>query len=107
MHEGLDISGTGRGSPIYSINNGVVVKAGWTDTNGWYVYVNHNNGYYSVYGHMDYLRVKEGQVIEGGHVIGGMGDTGFSTGVHLHISISYGYPYRGSSYFINPMRLLG
>lgn len=107
MHEGLDISGTGRGSPIYSINNGVVVKASWTNTNGWYVYVNHNNGYYSVYGHMDYLNVKEGQIVEGGHVLGGMGDTGYSTGVHLHISISYGYPYRGGSYFINPMRLLG
>lgn len=105
MHEGYDISGTGRGSPIYATNNGVVVRAGYTGTNGNYVYINHNNGYYSVYAHMDSIRVTEGQIVEGGQVIGTMGDSGFATGVHLHFAIYYGYPFLGGV-SINPGRFL-
>ena len=105
MHEGYDIAGTGCGSPIYATNNGVVVQAGYTGTNGNYVYINHNNGYYSVYAHMDSIRVTEGQIVEGGQVIGTMGDSGFATGVHLHFAIYYGYPFLGGV-SINPGRFL-
>lgn len=103
MHEGLDITGTGLGSPIYAANNGVVVEAGYTNINGNYILINHNNGYYSIYAHMQKLNVSKGQIVEGGQKIGTMGSTGFSTGPHLHFGIYYGYPFRGG-YSINPSR---
>jgi len=95
MHEGIDISGTGYGSPIYAANNGVVEQAGYNSVNGNYIYINHNNGYYSIYAHLATLSVKKGQAVSMGMKIGTMGSTGFSTGTHLHFSIYKGYPYRG------------
>ena len=95
MHEGLDISGTGHGSPIYAANNGVVEIAGYNSTNGNYIYINHNNGYYTIYAHLSTILVKKGQAVSMGTKIGTMGSTGFSTGTHLHFSIYKGYPYRG------------
>lgn len=103
MHEGIDITGTGLGSPIYAANNGVVVEAGYTPVNGNYVLINHNNGYYSIYAHMQYLSVTLGQTVAGGQKIGAMGSTGFSTGPHLHFGIYYGYPFRGGVAY-NPFR---
>jgi murein DD-endopeptidase MepM/ murein hydrolase activator NlpD len=101
MHKGLDITGTGRGSPIYAADNGVVTKASYNGTNGYYIYIDHNNGYLSEYAHMDSLKVKEGQVVEAGQIIGTMGDTGFSTGVHLHFGIWWGNPANGTAF--NPL----
>lgn len=103
MHEGLDISGTGYGSPIYAANNGIVDQAGYNSTNGNYIYINHNNGYYTIYAHMAKLYVKKGQAVSMGTQIGTMGSTGFSTGTHLHFSIYKGYPYRGGV-AMNPLR---
>lgn len=102
MHEGIDITGTGEGSPIYAANNGVVLIASYTNINGNYIYIDHNNGYYSVYAHLQKLYVQPGQIVEGGQIIGTMGNTGFSTGPHLHFSISKGYPFSGQ--FLNPGR---
>lgn len=120
MHEGLDISGTGYGSPIYSVLDGEVVAAKWGacgDSGGCCVIVKHSNGYYSMYAHMKcvndnkYCRaagqcnlfVQPGDKIERGYVIGQMGQTGFATGTHLHFSIFFGSPYTGGSYTINPL----
>lgn len=100
MHYGIDISGTGRGSPIYAANNGVVEKADYNGTNGNYIYINHNNGYYSVYAHLESIKVVKGQTVEGGQLIGTMGDSGYATGVHLHFSIYSGIPF--SSTPLNP-----
>ena len=63
LHEGLDISGTGYGSPIYAANNGTVDRAGYTSTNGNYIYINHNNGYYSIYDHLESINVTVGQAV--------------------------------------------
>ena len=103
LHEGLDISGTGYGSPIYAANNGVVEIAGYTSVNGNYIYINHNNGYYTVYAHLAKLYVKKGQAVSMGTQIGTMGSSGFSTGTHLHFSLYKGYPYRGGV-SVDPMR---
>ena len=113
LHEGLDISGTGYGSPIYAANNGTVEIARWDKTNGYYIYINHNNGYYSVYAHMKELYVKPGQAVSMGTQIGTMGNTGYvvprptaaypTRGTHLHFAIYKGYPYRGGV-AVNPLR---
>lgn len=102
FHDGLDISGTGHGSPIYAANDGVVVEAAYTSFNGNYIIINHNNGYYTNYGHMSKLLVKKGDIVSIGQQIGKMGSTGFSTGTHLHFGVWKGYPYVGGT-SINPI----
>lgn len=104
LHEGIDISGTGYGSPIYAANNGVVVVAGYNATNGNYIYIDHRNGYYSVYAHLASINVSVNQVVSMGQKIGTMGQSGYAFGTHLHFSIFYGYPFRAGSYTLNPMR---
>lgn len=109
MHYGIDISGPGRGSPIYAIGDGTVVEAAVVGTHsrsdGTYAVIEHANNVYSLYAHMDSLLVSVGQEVRKGDVIGTMGDTGYATGVHLHLSVSYGWPYKGSYRFVNPLSI--
>lgn len=91
FHSGIDISGTGYGSPIFAIQSGVVVKKGWGGTEGNFVEVDHQNGYYSLYLHLAQpALVNEGDKVIKGQTIGLMGSTGKSTGTHLHLSVYYG-----------------
>lgn len=104
LHEAVDISGTGYGSPIYAANDGTVVEAGYRYPNGNYVLINHNNGYYTIYAHMSHLSVSSGQSVKIGQKLGGMGRSGLATGTHLHFGVYKGRPFRGGVSF-NPMRL--
>ena len=101
MHQGIDISGCGYGSPIYTVGNGIVVETGTQSDMGNYVYVSHGNNYFSVYMHLASITVSAGQTLERGAQVGTMGNTGRSTGTHLHLGVSMGYPYRGGE-FVNP-----
>lgn len=106
MHNGIDIAGLWLNAPIYSIQSGIVIACGTNSTMGNYVYVDHQNGYVSVYMHLNYIdkNIKEGVPVEKGQKLGGMGDTGYSFGVHLHLSIwKGGYPYSANAYHINPL----
>ncbi len=105
LHDGTDIAGTGRGSPIKAAQDGVVVQADSYWPNGIFATVDHQNGYYTLYAHMDFRYVSVGDYVTMGQVIGGMGDTGFATGVHLHFSAWYGYPYRTGSRSFDAMQL--
>ncbi len=102
FHEGIDISGTGYGSPIYAANNGVVTVSRFDSYNGNYIIINHNNGYYSLYAHMASLNVSAGQVVSMGDKIGSMGSTGYAFGTHLHFSIYKGVPFANGTSSINP-----
>jgi len=97
LHDGTDIAGCGYGSPIYAAAEGEVVQSAYKYDNGQFITIRHPNGYYSMYAHLcngcRYVNV--GQYVYKGQVIGGMGQTGAATGVHLHFSIWTGYPYRG------------
>lgn len=101
LHDGIDIAGTGYGSPIYSANNGIVTVSSYNYVNGNYVIINHNNGYYTYYGHMSKILVQVGQTVARGETIGLIGSTGWSTGPHVHFGIHYGVPYKGGTP-INP-----
>ena len=123
-HKAIDISGTGYGSNIYAANNGVVVTArggcvaGNKSCNGRggnYVIIKHNvNNYYTVYMHLKDVRVRTGDIVSRGMVIGTMGNTGNVypmptsskpyNGTHLHFALYIGEPYKGG-YPVNPMRL--
>ena len=92
-HNGIDIAGLPVGSNIYAVNNGTIEKVVKGNTGlGNYVVINHNNGYWSVYGHM--IRHAEGlqvgQTVARGQIIGYIGSTGKSTGPHLHLEIDKG-----------------
>ena len=92
-HNGIDIAGLPKGSNVYAVNNGTVMKVVSSNVGlGNYVVINHNNGYWSIYGHM--VRhaegLKVGQTVARGQIIGYMGSTGKSTGVHLHLEIHKG-----------------
>lgn len=92
LHDGIDIAGTGYGSPVYASNNGTVIMASYNDMNGNYVVINHNNGYYTIYAHMSRIlpNIVPGVTVERGQQIGQVGDTGWATGPHLHFGVYYG-----------------
>jgi len=96
FHSGTDISGRYK-SKIYAANNGVVVESKYDSYNGNYIVINHNNGYYTTYGHMASRVAKVGDTVEMGQVIGYMGETGYATGVHVHFGLWRGYPFRCGS----------
>ena len=107
FHDGTDIAGCGYGSNIFAAQAGTVEVsmkktggyAGGYGDNGEYIIINHHNGYYTLYAHMcpGCRAVKEGDYVEKGQVIGGMGMTGAATGPHLHFAIWNGFPYRGGT----------
>ena len=102
LHAGVDISGTGYGSPIFAANSGVVVDSGYHWMNGNYVTIDHRNGYTSMYAHMsEYPLVRIGDNVTMGNQIGKMGASGYASGVHLHFSIYKGPIYGGTP--LNPV----
>jgi len=103
IHEAIDISGTGYGSPIYAAASGVVTKVAYNSTSGNYINIKHDNGYHSNYLHLAKQYVKTGQTVKKGQLIGLMGNSGFSTGTHLHFGIWIGNPYGSGSKSINPL----
>ena len=101
-HLALDISGTGYGSPIYAVTNGVVYESRYRYPDGNYVCINHNNGYYTCYAHMQRQAVSAGQTVERGQIIGYVGQSGLATGPHVHFEVwRGGRPWYGGTR-INP-----
>ena len=96
FHNGVDLANN-QGTPIYAARSGKVTVATYGGTYGYYVTINHGDGYSSLYAHMTHYTVSKGQTVKKGDIIGYMGSTGRSTGPHLHFSIFY----NGSS--VNPM----
>lgn len=96
MHEGVDMAGA-RGTAIEATADGVVTFAGRMSGYGNAVKIRHGFGFETLYGHMSKIRVKKGQRIARGDQIGDMGNTGRSTGTHLHYEVRL----RGKP--VNPM----
>lgn len=106
-HLAIDIAGTGYGSPIYAVTNGVVSESQYRYPDGNYVCINHNNGYYTCYAHMSKQNVVKGQVVARGDVIGYVGQSGLATGPHLHFEVWVGgAPWIKGSARINPWTML-
>ena len=104
LHSGVDITGTGYGSPIYAAKDGIVTEVNYTGSLGNYVELYHENGYYSRYLHMVTLSpyVKVGDRVRMGQTIGDMGCSGTCYGTHLHFEIWQGKPYGGGRSY-NPL----
>lgn len=86
FHTGLDIRGK-RGQKIYATADGVVEKAFRNGGYGNYVRINHGNGYKTIFAHMQKYKVRKGDHIERGQLVGLVGNTGRSTGPHLHYEV--------------------
>lgn len=90
-HRGVDITGA-LNTPIYASAAGTVTKAGYNRAGagsnyGYSIILNHGNGYTTIYAHCSSLVVSAGQYVKQGQLVGYMGSTGRSTGVHLHFEI--------------------
>ncbi len=91
-HTGTDIqSNYNRYGNIYAADSGVVIRNSYDSLSGNYVVIDHNNGYYTWYGHMNEPGyVTEGEAVERGQIIGQIGMTGLTTGPHVHFQMHYG-----------------
>jgi len=90
IHKGIDISTYRSGDPIVTTADGQVVTIEYSEDFGNYVIIRHKHGYYTRYAHMLSSRVRLGQRVQQGEVIGYIGNTGLSTGPHLHYEIHIG-----------------
>ncbi len=99
-HYGLDFAGQ-MGTPIYAIDDGVVVYSGWNDHGyGYVMVIDHGNGWQSLYAHLSEIYFGCGQSVFSGDTIAAMGSTGRSTGPHLHFELRY------NGNFVNPWNVL-
>lgn len=121
FHDAIDISGTGFGSPIFAIESGTVLQTVSScgdygsygnmcgDGYGNYVWIAHPENVYAIYAHITHnVTVYPGQQVEKGQIIGYMGDSGSSTGTHLHFGTYYGgtkYGQYGGGTAFNPLSL--
>ena len=99
-HKGVDY-GSSFGSPVFATSNGIIKSATQVDSFGKFVYINHSNNYKTIYAHLSKFanNIKKGTKIKQGQVIGYTGNTGLSSGVHLH------YEIREKGKAIDPMVL--
>jgi murein DD-endopeptidase MepM/ murein hydrolase activator NlpD len=101
MHEGLDICAR-PGTPVKATAEGVVIYSGWKSDFGRLVTIDHGYGYRTRYGHLSKIYVKNGQRVERGETIGAVGNTGRSTGPHLHYEVKVrGLPVNPKTYLLD------
>lgn len=99
MHKGTDFAAR-YGTPIHATADGVVVHADWLSGYGRLIKIKHEFGIETRYAHLAKIRVKEGQRVSRGELIGDMGNSGRSTGTHLH------YEVRVNGRAVNPMTFI-
>ena len=98
-HQGVDWA-VPRGTAVYASSGGTVTKAGWGSGYGYVVYIRHPNGWETRYAHLNKVLVSAGQTVKQGQKIALSGNTGRSTGPHLHFEI------RANGSAINPLKYL-
>ena len=99
MHDGIDFVNK-VGTPIHSVADGKVIYKGWIRGYGNVVKIKHRNGYMTLYGHLKgFGHIRLGEWIKQGKVIGYLGNTGLSTGPHLHFGVMH------NGRWINPIKI--
>lgn len=99
FHKGLDLAAP-EGTPTYAAADGVVLIAGWSDSAGNWIVIDHGNGFVGKYMHHSGLLVSAGQTVTKGQSIGLVGNTGNSFGAHLHFQLELnGAPVDPQAYF--------
>lgn len=100
FHYGVDLSAP-SGTPIVATRSGTVTTATYSSSAGYYVTLDHGDGFSSKYLHMTHYIVGVGDTVTAGQVIGYVGSTGTSTGPHLHFSILYNGSHVNPANYIN------
>lgn len=99
FHEGMDFS-SAIGTPVYATGAGTVKSAGWESGYGNSIDIDHGFNYLTRYAHLSQILVKPGQSVKRGDLIGKVGNTGKSTGSHLHYEVRYrGAPQNPVNYY--------
>ncbi|RLG11539.1 hypothetical protein DRN73_05095 [Candidatus Pacearchaeota archaeon] len=86
MHSGIDIAASPN-TPVKSVFDGIVKEVAFSEELGNYIIIVHPGNYKTVYGHLEYITVKPGQPVSKGDIIGYVGQTGKTTGPHLHFEV--------------------
>ena len=86
FHPGVDL-GADYGEAVHATAAGTIASAGWDGGFGLKIDIDHGNGYHTWYAHLSRMDVSAGQYVHKGELIGEVGDTGFSTGPHLHYQV--------------------
>jgi len=86
FHTGIDLAAP-LGTLVRATMDGKVATTGYSTLYGNFIIVSHDGGYQSLYGHLSYVGVSRGQSVSQSTIIGRVGNTGYSTGPHLHLSI--------------------
>ena len=103
VHKGIDIAGP-RGTPILAPGHGMVTYTGYRRGYGRTVMIDHGYGITTLYGHCQRLFVKEGQEVKRGMIVASIGNTGRSTGPHLHYEVQVdGVPVNPLLYIMNEL----
>ena len=88
MHEGVDLAAP-KGTPVYATGNGIATMATWKPGYGQVIELNHGFGYKTRYGHLSKMYISKGDSVTRGQVIGEVGNTGVSSGSHLHYEVRF------------------
>ena len=99
-HQGIDLAAN-TGTPVWAASSGVVAVAGWSSAAGNYVKITHPDGFSSIYMHLHTINTKAGAVVGQGQQIGTVGNTGVSTGPHLHFGIAKNGVYVNPANYIS------
>ncbi len=99
-HQGIDLAAP-IGTPIVSAEKGKVTYAGWKTGYGNFVAVDHGHGYETHYAHCSKMLVRTGQQVSKGQIIAKVGNTGYSTGPHLHFEVVANGVHRNPIKFLN------
>lgn len=100
IHKGIDLSTFRSGDPILATADGKVVTVAYDISLGNYIIIEHKHGFLTRYAHMSAFKVQKGAVVKQGQIIGYIGNTGLSTGPHLHYEVHLG------TETIDPLRFL-
>lgn len=101
IHKGLDFSTWRQGDPVIATANGQVVTVTYDDSFGLYVIIKHKHGIYTRYAHLGTTRVKKGDTVAQRQIIGTIGNTGITTGPHLHYEVHIGSDVVDPAKYIN------
>lgn len=104
MHHGMDFTGP-EGSDIYATGDGVVIECGYSFYGyGNRIVIDHGYGYKTIYAHLQKILVNKGQKVKRGDIIGALGNTGRSTGAHLHYEVKlHNVAKNPINYYFNDM----
>ena len=101
IHKGLDFSTWRQGDPVIATANGQVVTVAYDDSFGLNVIIKHKHGIYTRYAHLGTIRVKKGDMVAQRQIIGTIGNTGITTGPHLHYEVHIGSDVVDPAKYIN------